>query len=239
MSKTSPMQASVMLALHTALHNHNADDAHWTSPLLVLCTLGCIIFLDGPPDCHSLTAMQNDRNHGLLQSDLPAQVASQAQDPYHPKKRRKTQSSQQHASRSAKAQVTISPPLTDQWLQCRDAIVRLVKALSPRQQVDADASDAQLFKTAPEQLQALLNMLVAAKESNGTGLVCAFAAVVGQWAQYALREPASSAAVSQITDMSIGMLADRVHLPVHCQGCHAATAYSQQPFWSYDPKLQC
>lgn len=237
MSKTSPMQASVMLALYTALHNHNADAARWSLPLLMLRNLGCIVFLVGSPDCHSRTAIEVDWNSGL-QGDLPAQVASQAHDP-HPKKRRKTQSSQQHASRSAKAQATTSPPLSDQWLQCRNAIVRLVKALSPRQQVDADASDAQLFKTAPEQLQALLNMLVAAKESNGTGLVCAFAAVVGQWAQYALREPASSAAVSQITDMSIGMLADRVHLPVHCQGCHAATAYSQQPFWSYDPKLQC
>ena len=202
-----------MLALHTALHNHNADAARWSLPLLMLRNLGCIVFLVGSPDCHSRTAIEVDWNSGL-QGDLPAQVASQAHDP-HPKKRRKTQSSQQHASRSAKAQATTSPPLSDQWLQCRNAIVRLVKALSPRQQVDADASDAQLFKTAPEQLQALLNMLVAAKESNGIGLVCALAAVVGQWAQYVLQEHASSAAVTHITDMSIGMLADRVHLPLH------------------------
>ena len=156
--------------------------------------------------------MKVDWDSGLLQADLSAHAASQAHDP-HPKKRRKTQSSQQHATRSAKAQATTSPPLSDQWLQCRDAIVRLVKALSPRQKADADAGDAQLFKTAPEQLQALLNMLVAAKASNGTGLVCALAAVVGQWAQYVLQEHA--AAATHITDMSIGMLADRVHLPLH------------------------
>ncbi len=199
-----------MLALHTALHNHNADAARWSLPLLKLRNLGCIVFLVGSPDCHSLAAIEVDWNSGL-QADLPAQVASQTHDPHPPRKRRKTQSSQQHATRSAKAQATTSPPLSDQWLQCRNAIVRLVEALSPRQETDADVGDAQLFKTAPEQLQALLNMLVAAKESNGTGLVCALAAVVGQWAQYVLQEHAASAALSQITDMSIGMLADRVH----------------------------
>jgi len=120
-------------------------------------------------------------------------------------------------SRSAQAEAITSPPLSDQWLQCRDAIVRLVKALSPRQDADADADagNLQLFKTAPKQLQALLNILVAAKKSNGTGLVCALAAVVGQWAQYVLQEHAPSAAVPHITDMSIGMLVDRVHLPLH------------------------
>ncbi|KAL0053239.1 hypothetical protein WJX82_003001 [Trebouxia sp. C0006] len=165
-----------------------------------------------------LPADHLDHTFPSTQADLPAQVASQAQDPYHPKKRRKTQSSQQHASRSAKAQVTISPPLTDQWLQCRDAIVRLVKALSPRQETDSDTGDAQLFKTATEQLQALLNMLVAAKESNGIGLVCALAAVVGQWAQYVLQEHASSAAVTHITDMSIEAVRNYHELPVTGHG---------------------
>ena len=204
-----------MLPMHMTWSNHNANATRWTLPLLILCNLGCIVFLDGLPNCPSLTAMQVDWDSGLLQADLPAQVASQAHDPHHPKKRRKTQSSQQHASRSAKAQVATSPPLSDQWLQCREAIQRLVKALSPRQQADESAGGAQLFKTAPEQLQALLNMLVAAKKSNGTGLVCALAAVVGQWAQYVLQEQAASAAVTHITDMSIGMLADRAHLPLH------------------------
>ena len=180
--------------------------------------------------------MQVDWDSGLLQADLPAQVASQAHNPHHPKKRRKTQSSQQHASRSAKTQVTTSPPLSDQWLQCRDAIIRVVKALSPRQETDADAGDAHLFKTVPEQIQALLNMLVAAKKSNGTGLVCALAAVVGQWAQYVLQEHAASAAATHITDMNIGMLADKLHSPG--KGCLAVAPCSQQPFWSYDPNLQ-
>lgn len=216
MSKLSPVQVSVMLALHMAWRNHNADAIRWTFSLFTLCNLGCIAFLDGPDDCHSFTAIQVDWDSGL-QADLPAQIASQVHDPHHPKKRRKTQSSQQHASRSAQAEAITSPPLSDQWLQCRDTIVRLVKALSPRQDADADADagNLQLFKTAPKQLQALLNILVAAKKSNGTGLVCALAAVVGQWAQYVLQEHAPSAAVPHITDMSIGMLVDRVHLPLH------------------------
>ena len=223
MSKVPPMQASVMLALHTALYNCTAEAAHWTLPLLILCKLGCIIFLVGSPDCRSLTAAYLNWDNGL-QADLPAQAASQAHDPHHPKKRRKTQSSQQHATRSAKAQATTSPPLSDQWLQCCDAIVRLVKALSPRQETDADTGDVQLFKTVPEQLQASLNMLVAAKESNGTGLVCALAAVVGQWGQYVLQEHASSAAVTHITDMSIGMLLTGcAWLRLPCSGCLLST----------------
>ncbi len=203
-----------MLAMHLTWHNHNADATRWTSPFLILCNVGCIVLFVAFPDCHSLNAMQVDWDSWLLQADLPAQVASQAHDPHHPKKRRKTQSSQQLATRSAKAQVTTSPLLSEQWLQCRDAIVCLVKALSPRQETDEDTGDAQLFRIAPEQLQALLNMLVAVKESNGTGLVCALAAVVGQWGQHVLQEHASSAAVTHVTDMCIGELPDRVHFPL-------------------------
>ncbi|KAL0029509.1 hypothetical protein WJX79_000191 [Trebouxia sp. C0005] len=51
-----------------------------------------------------LTADHIDHTFSSSEADLPAQATSQAHDPHHPKKRRKTQSSQQHASRSVKAQ---------------------------------------------------------------------------------------------------------------------------------------
>ena len=70
----------------------------------------------------------------------------------------------------------------------------------------SEPSQLHLFKTIPEQLQALLNSLVAARDTASDGLLCALGAVVGKWVQCALQQHDSSAETSGMVDMVIGML---------------------------------
>lgn len=78
-------------------------------------------------------------------------------------------------------------------------------ALNPRQEEDPDA--APLFKSAPEQLHALLNSLIAAKNGGSAGMVAAHGAVVGKWVQHVLQQQEAPAAHSQCSNLVIGILA--------------------------------
>ena len=135
-----------------------------------------------------------------------SQATTETHGSQNPKKRRKTHSSQQAHLRhkAAKLDEATLQPLSEQWQQTLNAIKHLVAELSPTHA--SEPSQLHLFKTVPEQLQALLNSLVAARGIASDGLLCALGAVVGKWVHCALQQPDSSADTSSMVDMVIGML---------------------------------